>query len=318
MRAVFLDQSTINDEVDFSSIEEQLNTVSYFTTTPPEKIIYRARYAEIIITNKVIINRQTMLSLPKLKLICIAATGTNNVDLNAAKEFGIMVFNVSGYSNSSVSQYVFAMLFEVMQKSSQYISDTRAGKWSNSPIFCHHSSSIDELAQKKLAIIGYGALGQAVARIATAFDMQILIAERQGATDLRPGRVPFEQAIKEADVVTIHCPLVESNHNLFSYDTFNQMKRSAILINTARGGLVNSQDLAIALKTKKIAAAILDVLEEEPPKADHPLLINKLENLYLTAHIAWASKQAQQRLIIGIAQNIHAFINNTNSPNRVI
>ncbi len=317
MRAVFLDRSTLTDDIDFSLIEQQLTNISYFALTPSEKVVYRCKYANIIITNKVVIDRNIMRSLPKLKVICIAATGTNNVDLEAAQELGIAVFNVSGYSNQSVSQYVFAMLLEVMQKSSRYIADCREGAWQQSPMFCHHSLPIEELADKKIAIIGFGALGKSVAKIAQAFEMQVLVAERQHAQQVRPGRVSFEQAITEADVVSIHCPLVNENHHQFNHQIFTQMKRSAILINTARGGLVNSSDLALALKAKKIRAAILDVLEEEPPKADHPLLQGKIDNLYLTAHIAWASQEAQQRLVNGIAANISAFCNNV-SHNRVV
>ncbi|WP_371186723.1 D-2-hydroxyacid dehydrogenase [Thalassotalea maritima] len=307
MKAVFLDRSTISDKINFNNLEQCFHTVSYFDHSSSEKVVSRCRFADVIITNKVIISADMMSQLPKLRLICIAATGTNNVDLVAAKRHGIAVCNVSGYSTSSVSQYVFAMLLEHMQKSSEYIASVRTDKWQNSPVFCHFESPIEELAGQTIALIGYGEIARAVERIARAFSMQVIIAERQHESRIRPGRVAFEQALAQADVVSLHAPLSAATENLINAETLALMKRSAILINTARGGLVNSEHLLSALKLKRIKAAILDVLENEPPNADHPLIAHKLDNLYITGHIAWGSQQAQQRLIDGIADNIIAF-----------
>lgn len=317
MRAVFLDRSSISEDIDLSPIESQVSNISYFEQTATDKVVYRAKFAEIIITNKVTISAEIIAELPKLKLICIAATGTNNIDLEAAKAAGIIVCNVSGYSNTSVSQYVFAMLLEHMNKSSHYIENTRQGCWQNSPIFCHFGLPINELADKKIAIIGYGALGQGVAKIAHAFSMQVLVAERKGATNIRNGRVSFEQAISDADIITLHSPLTKETENLISSNTIEQMKKGVIIINTARGGLVNSKDLLQGLKMKRVGAAILDVLEQEPPPADHPLLNAGLDNLLITAHIAWGSLQAQQRLINSLAKNIESFQQGIDS-NRVV
>ncbi|WP_371376388.1 D-2-hydroxyacid dehydrogenase [Thalassotalea aquiviva] len=312
-----MDKSTIDSSISLRPLEQVLSNLSYFSQTSKEKLVSRARFSDVIITNKVELDRATLLALPKLKLICITATGTNNVDLQAAKELGISVYNVNHYSTRSVSQYVFAMLLEIMQKTSRYIQDSRDGLWQNSPIFCHFSDPIEEIAEKKLAIIGYGTLGKAVTKIAQAFGMQVLIAERQGSTTIRESRVSFEQAISQADVISVHCPLTAENHHMFNQHTFSMMKRGAVFINTARGGLVNSEDLYIALKSKHLKAAALDVLETEPPELDNILLNAKLKNLYVTAHIAWASQQSQQRLIQAVAENIVGF-NNQSLINKVV
>lgn len=317
MRAVFLDKSTISDDVCFSILEQQVTNISYFDKTPATKIIYRCRFAEVLITNKVVLDRESLQQLPKLRLICIAATGSNNIDLQAAKELGIAVFNVNDYSTQSVSQYVFSMLLEIFQNTSTYINDTREGKWQSSTDFCHFSKPINELSSATLGIVGYGKLGQAVAKIAQAFNMKVIIAERAGATEVRPGRLSFEEMLSQADIVSIHCPLGSNTYHLFNEQTIGLMKRGAILINTARGGLVQSSSLISALKSKQLRAAVLDVLEEEPPAPDNQLINAKLSNLYITAHIAWGSMQAQQRLINGIADNISNFAQNI-SVNRIV
>lgn len=310
MRAVFLDRSTIDNAIDLTPIEAQIDNVTYFEHTTKDKIIYRAQFAEIIISNKVVLDSETLVQLPKLQLICVAATGTNNVDLEAAKRLGIAVCNVSSYSTTAVAQYVFALLLEAMQKTSQHIVSTRQGHWQNSPIFCHISAPINELAGKKLAIIGYGEIAQSVAKIAQAFAMQVLVAERQGSTQIRDGRVSFEQAMATADIITLHCPQTPATENMINSKSLALTKKGVILVNTARGGLVNSRDLLSALKTKHIGYAILDVLEQEPPPKDHPLINANLDNLLLTAHIAWGSLQAQSRLIAGIANNINSYLQN--------
>ncbi|MEW6998979.1 D-2-hydroxyacid dehydrogenase [Colwelliaceae bacterium BS250] len=308
MRAVFLDRSTIDGSIDLAPIESQVDNVTYFEHTTQDKIIYRAQFAEIIISNKVILDNKILSQLPKLKLICVAATGTNNVDLEAAKRLGIAVCNVSSYSTTAVSQYVFALLLEAMQKTSLHIASTRQGDWQSSPIFCHLSTPINELAGKTLAIIGYGEIAQSVAKIANAFSMQIIVAERKGSTQIRDGRVSFEQAMATADIITLHCPQTPETENIINSQSLALTKKGVILINTARGGLINSRDLLSALKTKHIGYAILDVLEQEPPPKDHPLLNTNLNNLMITAHVAWGSLQAQNRLIIGIANNINSYL----------
>ncbi|GAC18175.1 D-2-hydroxyacid dehydrogenase [Paraglaciecola arctica] len=315
MHAVFLDQQTFSSNISLSAIEQQLGSLTCFPTTLTEQIIERCQHADIVITNKVLLNAQTLNQLPKLKLICIAATGTNNVDLHAALELGIAVNNVSGYSTASLSQYVFAQMLEYFNQTSHHNHNTSQGLWQQSPTFCHHGNGVSELNGKTLGIIGNGDLGQAVAKLGLAFGMQILIAERPNATTIRTGRHSFEQVLAQADVLSLHCPQTPETENLINTNTLSQMKPSAMLINTARGALVNSDDLLVALKTKQIAYAVLDVLEQEPPPADHVLLAAiadkqsgaQLNNLKITAHIAWASIESQQRLLDLIAENIAAY-----------
>ena len=315
MHAVFLDQHTFSSKISLEKIQHQVESLTCFPTTSAEQIITRCQHADIVITNKVVLDSEILKQLPKLKLVCIAATGTNNVDLNAALQLGIEVNNVSNYSTTSVSQYVFAQMLEHFNQTSHHNHNTRQGLWQQSSTFCHHGNGMSELSGKTLGIIGNGNLGQAVAKLGLAFGMHILIAERHKATTIRASRHSFEKVLAEADVLTLHCPQTPDTENLINTNTLKQMKPTAMLINTARGALVNSDDLLVALKTKQIAYAVLDVLEQEPPPADHLLLgaiSNKqidtqLNNLKLTAHIAWASIESQQRLIDVVADNIAAF-----------
>jgi glycerate dehydrogenase len=245
--------------------------------------------------------------LPQLKLICITATGYNNVDIVAARELGIAVTNVSGYAKNSVAQYVFAQLLAYYSKIEAHNNNTRNGQWQTCDTFCFHGQGSDELAGKSIGIIGYGALGQKVATIARAFDMQVLIAERPNALTVRKGRVAFNQVIAQADIISLHCPQTAETEGLFNEEIFKGMKDNAVLINTARGALINNHDLLGALNNNQLACAILDVLEQEPPPQDHILLAAQSTKLKITAHIAWASQQAQQALLNLVAANITAF-----------
>ncbi|ALO35835.1 hydroxyacid dehydrogenase [Colwellia sp. MT41] len=307
MRAVFLDKQTFSSTLDFSIIEQQLTELSCYATTSATEVISRCHDAEIIITNKVPLNAEILADLPKLRLICISATGYNNVDINAAKRLNIAVSNVSGYAGQSVAQYVFAQLLECYQQTNHHNNNTRQGLWSTSDAFCYHGNGFSELAGKTLGIIGYGNLGKAVAAIAQAFNMQVLISERPKTTTVRAGRVAFAQVIEQADIISLHCPQTAETENLIDASVLSRMKNTAVLVNTARGALVDEVALLNALKNKEIAYAILDVLRQEPPPVAHPLLKSKLANLKITAHIAWASIEAQQRLINLLANNIIAF-----------
>ena len=327
MHAVFLDKQTFSSSITLVSIEQHVTKLSCYNTSHTEDVLARCIDADIILTNKVVLNAELLSALPKLKLICITATGYNNVDLAAAKKHNIAVTNVSGYAGSSVAQYVFAQLLEYYQKTTHHNANTEQGLWSDCDTFCYQGDSISELAGKTLGIVGYGSLGQAVANIARAFSMRVLISERPNTRKIRPERVSFEQVIQEADVLTLHCPQTPETEKLINADVLSKMKSSAVLVNTARGALVDELALLEALKTKDIAYAILDVLSQEPPPADHPLLSinldtqlnkelnpdqkaqenNKLSHLKVTAHIAWASKEAQQRLIELVAKNIADF-----------
>ncbi len=305
--AVFLDRQTFDNKIVLTKIEEQTGKLNCYPTTQPTDIVSRCQGAEIIITNKVIISAEILKQLPTLKLICIAATGTNNVDINTATTLGITVTNVSGYANNSVTQYVFSQILEYYSQTSHHHKNTEQGLWQISPTFCYQGNGITELAGKTLGIIGYGNLGQALANIAKAFGMQVLIAERKKASNIREGRKCLTVVLKNADIISLHCPQNNETKHLVDAIFLQQMKSTAMLINSARGSLIDERALINALTNKTIAYAVLDVLEQEPPPKDHPLLGCHLNNLKITAHIAWASIEAQQRLIDLIADNILAF-----------
>jgi len=307
MRAVFLDQQTFNNQISLAQIEAQTSSMTCYQTTQPTEILARCLTADIIISNKVILNTEILTKLPKLKLICIAATGTNNVDIAAATALGIAVTNVSGYANNSVAQYVFSQILAYYSQIHHHNNNTSSGLWQSSTTFCYHGNGSTELSGKTLGIIGYGSLGQSVAKIATAFDMKVLVAERKNSDLIRNNRVGYDEVIKNSDIISLHCPQNSETEHSVNNDFLGKMKKSAMLINTARGALVDNQALFEALKNETIAYAVLDVLEQEPPPKNHLLLNAKLDNLKITAHIAWASFEAQQQLIELIAENISAF-----------
>ena len=311
MKAVFLDSQTFSENISFKTIEQQVTELICYATTKTEQVVERCHDADLIITNKVVLTAEMLEALPKLKLICISATGYNNVDIAAAVQKQVAVTNVSGYASNSVAQYVLAQMLEYYQQTSHHNKNVEQGCWQNSETFCYHGNAISELAGKTLGLLGYGSLGQAVAKLAQAFGMTLLVSERPNAIIIRQGRVSFADVLAQADVLSLHCPQTDETTNLINANTLAKMKSNAMLINTARGALVNSVDLLTALTTKKIAYAVLDVLEQEPPPADHPLLNalaqNKLTNLKITAHIAWASGEAQQRLIDLLSDNIAAY-----------
>lgn len=307
MHAVFLDYQTFSPSLDLSVLRQTVSKLDLYPVTTPAQVLLRSIDAEIILSNKVILNRAILSQLPHLKLICITATGINNVDIDAARELGIAVTNVSGYAKNSVAQYVFAQLLAYYSQIEDHNNNTRTGQWQASDTFCMHGKGSDELAGKTMGIIGYGALGSKVATIARAFDMRVLIAERPKAVEIRIDRVAFEQVISQADIISLHCPQTAETEGLFDKKIFNCMKDSAVLINTARGALINNHDLLAALNNNQLAGAILDVLEQEPPPKDHILLAAQSTKLKITAHIAWASQQAQQALLNIVAANISAF-----------
>ncbi len=304
MKIVMLDKDTLGNN-SLAPIESLGEFIAY-PLTDSQEVVPRLNNAQVVITNKAKINRDHMLALPELKLICVAATGTNNIDIAAANELGIAVCNVAGYSTSSLIQHTFTMMSLLLGNMHRYIQDTAQGAWQRSEMFCRLDYPINELAGKTLSIIGFGELGQGVAKVASAFGMEVLIAERQGEVP-RAGRVSFEDALQRGDIVSIHCPLTAHTTALINKQTLAMMKPSAVLINTARGPIINEADLADALANGVIAGAALDVLSEEPPQASNPLIKYQGDNLLLTPHTAWASSQARDRLIAQLALNISAF-----------
>ena len=310
MHCVFLDVQTFEQHINLEAITKHVSTFVKYKTTQQSQIVERCEKADIVITNKVVFDKETLANLPQLKLICVAATGTNNIDLVAAKQQNVLVTNVKGYSNQSVAQYVFAQLLAYFSRVEKHNNNVKQGKWQSQPVFCLHDIGSDELAGKTLGIIGHGSLGQTVEKIACAFGMKVLIAERQGASSVRDGRTAFDKVLMTSDIISLHCPLTEETKHLINERSLSLVKKSAVLINTARGDVIENKALLFALENKQLGAAILDVLDQEPPPADHPLLTSSLNNLFITAHIAWGSSQSQQRLLNLLSEHIEAFVSN--------
>ncbi|WP_455196491.1 2-hydroxyacid dehydrogenase [Kaarinaea lacus] len=307
MKGVVLDAKSIdNGDIDFSGLESVVEYWQYYDNTHRDEIQMRIQDADIVVANKVNLQKQHITQANRLKLICVAATGTNNIDLEAAAELGICVTNVTNYATPSVVQHVFCLILALSRKLNQYQAAIRNGRWQQSEFFCLLDYPISELAGKTLGIIGYGVLGQAVAAVGEAFGMRVLVADRKGVAP-REGRVTFEQLMSESDVVSLHCPLTAETSNLIDEKELALMKPGALLINTARGGIVNEAALVTALESGKLGGAGFDVLGNEPPTQGNPLLELKLSNLIVTPHIAWASVEARQRVIDEIVKNIAAF-----------
>ena len=274
--------------------------------TSPSEVPERIRAAGVVVTNKCILDRDTMAQAENLSLIVIAATGTNVVDLEAAAEFGITVCNVRNYATRSVAQHVITLILNLVTSQPLYINRVRQGEWSEGRHFSLHDQTIRELSDLQLGIVGYGVLGREVARLARALGMNVLVAEHRG-DEPRPDRLGFEDVMSTADVVSIHCPLNDETRNLIDRRVLRTMKPGAILINTARGGIVNEQDLADSLRAGEIGGAGVDTLSVEPPPADHPLLATDIPNLIVTPHNAWASITARQACLDQLAEVITAY-----------
>lgn len=307
-RATLLDLATIDrNDLDLSPLFELIPEWDIHQQTRPDQLDDRLRDVEIVLVNKVVIDEATLRRHPRLKLICVLATGTDNIHTTAATELGIKVRNVRAYGTRSVTQHVFMLLLSLARHQRDYLQAVADGAWSHSDSFCLLDYPIEEISGQTLGIVGFGELGRAVARMGEAFGMRIMVAERKGHPT-RDGREPFERVITEADVLSLHCPLTDETKQIIDRDTLKQMKSTAWLINTARGGLIDELALADALDNGEIAAAAVDVLSQEPPPADHPLLVPKRPNLLVTPHIAWAARSARQRVIELTAENIRHFL----------
>ncbi|OCG61144.1 hypothetical protein A9G41_03140 [Gilliamella sp. Nev5-1] len=291
----------------------------FLTLDFPNEVIYQELCADrdvseaiagsdIVITNKVKVTREHMQSNPQLKMIAVAATGFNHIDIDAAKELGITVTNVRAYSTQSVAEHTVMMMLTLSHQLIAYHQSVDVGKWQQSPFYSLPGPAYNELLGKTLVIIGKGDTGQAVAKLACAFGMNVLFSERKDATNCRPGYTKFEDALCQADILTLHCPLNDSTLNLIDHDELIQMKKTAFLINIGRGGLVNEQSLADSLRRGDIAGAGFDVLTIEPPINGNPLLQKELGNFILTPHLACRSSEAFQRLTEGLNNNLNAFI----------
>ncbi len=306
MKIVVLDKSTLGNDLDFSNLHNE-GEVIFYDYTLPENTAERIADADIVVTNKVVIGEKELQANPKLKLICVAATGYNNIDIQAAKNHKVTVANVKNYSTESVAQHLFSHLLAVYNSVLPFNQAIKQNLWQTSKIFTMLDYEIEELSGKTLGIAGYGAIGKRVAKIAETFGMNILVAKIPGRTYNDNVHKDFEFVLKNSDVFTIHTPLTELTKNLISLRELKMMKPSAVVINLARGGIINENDLFYALSNKIISFAIVDVLTKEPPTEGN-ILFNA-PNILLTPHIAWTSKQARRKLLDGIVGNIKKFKN---------
>ena len=305
LQIVILDRDTLVNrpfEFDFP------HTLSSYGTTEAHETLARIRGADIVITNKVVISAQAFAENPQLKLVAVTATGVNNVDVEAAKQNGTAVCNIRAYGNESVAEHAFMMMITLMRNLPAYQRDVAAGLWENSPFFCHLGAPMRDLNGKTLAIFGRGNIGQTLATYAQAFKMKVVFVEHKHAETVRDGYVSFDEAIRTADALSLHCPLTPETANMIGEAELQQMKPGAILINCGRGGLVDEAALVAALKYGQIGGAGFDVLTQEPPRDGNPLLKARLPNLIVTPHIAWASQEAANRLFDILLDNINHFV----------
>lgn len=317
MKICILDGYSLNPgDLDWSPVE-RLGDVTLFDRTPADKIVERAADADIVLTNKVPFNADTLRQLPRLRFICVLATGYNIIDTEAAARQGVVVANIPAYSTMSVAQMAFAHILNITNHVASYAREVADGKWTNCPDFCFWDSALTELAGKTMGIVGLGNTGMATARIAIAMGMKVVALTSKSADTLPEGitPTPLDDVLASADVVSLHCPLTPSTRHLINAASIAKMKPSAILINTGRGPLVDEQAVADALNGGRLAAFGADVLSQEPPRGDNPLL--SARNCFLTPHIAWATLEARTRLMSTATENVRQFIAGEPVANRV-
>lgn len=317
MKICILDGYSLNPgDLDWSPVE-RLGDVTLFDRTPADKIVERAADADIVLTNKVPFSADTLRQLPRLRFICVLATGYNIIDTEAAARQGVVVANIPAYSTMSVAQMAFAHILNITNHVASYAREVADGKWTNCPDFCFWDSALTELAGKTMGIVGLGNTGMATARIAVAMGMKVVAMTSKSADTLPEGitPAPLDDVLASADVVSLHCPLTPSTRHLINATSIAKMKPSAILINTGRGPLVDEQAVADALNGGRLAAFGADVLSQEPPRGDNPLL--SARNCFLTPHIAWATIEARTRLMSTATENVRQFIAGEPVANRV-
>ena len=317
MKICILDGYSLNPgDLDWSPVE-RLGDVTLFDRTPADKIVERAADADIVLTNKVPFSADTLRQLPRLRFICVLATGYNIIDTEAAARQGVVVANIPAYSTMSVAQMAFAHILNITNHVASYAREVADGKWTNCPDFCFWDSALTELAGKTMGIVGLGNTGMATARIAVAMGMKVVALTSKSADTLPEGitPAPLDDVLASADVVSLHCPPTPSTRHLINATSIAKMKPSAILINTGRGPLVDEQAVADALNGGRLAAFGADVLSQEPPRGDNPLL--SARNCFLTPHIAWATLEARTRLMSTATENVRQFIAGEPVANRV-
>jgi glycerate dehydrogenase len=313
---VFLDRETLPDQV---SVRPPAfpHSMDEHQRTRPEEVVERARDAEIIITNKVPLRAETLAELPKLKMIAVSATGTDIIDLAVCRERGIVVSNIREYAIATVPEHTMGLILSLSRSINPYHASVAAGRWKDADQFCYFDYPIFDLKGKVLGIIGDGVLGKAVAKLGEAFGMEVRYSTYKGVDGMGPLYTPFERILSESDVITLHCPLMESTRNLLGPAEFDQMAKRPLIINAARGGLVDERALVDALKAGKIGGAGFDVVTTEPVPDDHPFLeIMDRPNFILTPHVAWASIEAIQGLADQMVDNIDAYV--AGSPRNVV
>lgn len=313
-KIVFLDSATIIADIRRPGVVHQWQE---YQSTGADQIVTRLKDASIAITNKVALRRETLEQLPGLRMIAVAATGTDNVDIEYCRERGIVVSNIRNYSVHTVPEHVFMLMLALRRNLLAFHADVRNGAWQKSEQFCLFTHPVRDLYGSTLGIIGHGAIGKAVAQIAAAFGMRVLLAEHKGAAEVRAGYTGFDTVLSESDVITLHLPLNAQTRHLIGAAEFGRMRPGALLINTARGGLVDEAALLEALRSGRIGGAGFDVLGKEPPAQGHALLELDLPNFILTPHIAWSGREAMQALADQLIANIEAYAAGA-AQNRVV
>jgi len=306
VKAVFLDYDTVSTgDLDISGLRATVGELTLYDSDDSQ-IAARIRDVEIVLLNKAELSRALLQGAPKLKLIVVAGTGTNNIDIVAARELRVAVCNVRSYCTASVVQHVWALILSLTQQVSGYSQMVRSGSWSQNEVLMVLAHPIRELSGRTFGVVGWGELGRGAARIAEGFGMRVVIANRRGA-NAQPGRLELEQLLAASDIVSLHCPLNDLTRGLIGAHELSLMKSDALLINTARGALVDGHALGMALKAGRLGGAGIDVLPQEPPLDDEPLLDPGIPNLILTPHVAWAAHEARQRCLDEMAANIREF-----------
>ena len=308
MKAVFLDYSTVGPGLDLSPLTDLLPDLEIFAGTQDNQVLDRIRDAEFVFTNKICRDDALFAAAPRLRFIGLTATGTDNIDLDSAGRHGVAVCNIRAYCTRSVTEHVFGVLLMLAHNLHAYTTAVRDGAWQKSADFCMLTHPVRELSSMTMGVVGYGELGRSVARKAREFDMDVIVSGRPGSDSVPDDRVAFDELLERSDVVSLHCPLTEATQGLIGAQELARMRRSAILINTARGALVDSAALVNALRGNVIAAAAIDVLPEEPPVNGNPLLDYTGDNLLVTPHIAWSTDRARQDSINELAANVGAFL----------
>ncbi|MBN6715837.1 2-hydroxyacid dehydrogenase [Pseudomonas capsici] len=315
-RAVFLDHTSLDlGDLDLGELRDSFGELVLHDSTSPDQVIERLKGAQVAISNKIMIDADTFAACPELKLVLVTATGTNNVDLAAAREQGVTVCNCQGYGTPSVAQHTLLLLLALATRLPDYQKAVQQGLWQKSSQFCLLDFPIVELEGKTLGLLGHGELGSAVARLAEAFGMRVLLGQIPGRP-ARADRLPLEQLLPQIDALTLHCPLNEHTRNMIGARELQLLKPQALVVNTARGGLIDEQALADALRNGHLGGAASDVLSVEPPVSGNPLLADDIPRLIITPHSAWGAREARQRIVSQLVENAQAFF--AGAPKRVV